>query len=108
MEGPGVKGGGSGSWVVGGTRAGQTGNRKQLLGQGWEWLLTGVSPGNIGKGMGCIRLGLKKRHNLSFSMTSTFLVSIRPHHTPPYLGRLLLTVVSLLGDQLSGSNLFWA
>lgn len=39
-----MKGGGSGSWVVGGTRAGQTGNRKQLLlGQGWEWLLTGVS-----------------------------------------------------------------
>lgn len=43
MEVPGVKGGGSGSWVVGGTRAGQTGNGKQLLGQGWEWLLTGVS-----------------------------------------------------------------
>lgn len=29
-----MKGGGSGSWVVGGTRAGQTGNRNQLLGQG--------------------------------------------------------------------------
>lgn len=47
MEGPGAKGETSGSWVVGGTWAGQTGNRKQFLGQGWEWHLAGVYPGCI-------------------------------------------------------------
>lgn len=61
MEDPGAKGEASGSWIVGGTRAGQTGNRKQFLGQGWEWHLAGVYPGNIGKGMGSICASLFSR-----------------------------------------------
>lgn len=52
MEGPVARGEASGSWVAGGRRAGQTGNRKQFLGQGWEWHLAGVYPRNIGKGRG--------------------------------------------------------
>lgn len=102
MEDPGAKGEASGSWIVGGTRAGQTGNRKQFLGQGWEWHLAGVYPGNIGKGMGSIRLELRERHGLS--PPQSYLSSGHQILLYPFLsgGKLLLTAVSPLGDVLLG------
>lgn len=102
MEDPGAKGEASGSWIVGGTRAGQTGNRKQFLGQDWEWHLAGVYPGNIGKGMGSIRLELRERHGLP--PPQPYLPSGSDPTIPLLIiwGKLLLTVVSHLGDLLLG------
>lgn len=103
MEGPGAKGETSGSWVVGGTWAGQTGNRKQFLGQGWEWHLAGVYPGNIGKGMGSIRLELRERHGLP--PPQPYLPSGHQTLLYPFLlsgGKLLFIAVSHLGGLLSG------